>query len=195
MMKNDKNTNCYHNIHVEDDEADSGTEIDDLLTERDYVQTSSQSKGKRLITIFKAHRWAVDTFLLLVIVALLLEKRLAHGRNYHYFEGNGDITGFAPQFPQQIRKFSPDPGFFPENTSEFFSEDTKKRWLDTIPKGLGYLEVKHAEKYDNLPTRLATFEEQFVVTTSMTHQLHCLYSIAEASHRTPAEYRARRRGI
>ncbi|KAI1150560.1 hypothetical protein F4825DRAFT_425971 [Nemania diffusa] len=76
--------------------------------------------------------------------------------------------------------FSRDPGFVPENTSEFFSEDTRKRWLDIIPKGLGYLEIKHPEKYDDLPTKLATFDDQFVVTTSMTHQLHCLYAIAEA---------------
>lgn len=93
--------------------------------------------------------------------------------------------------------FSRDPGFVPENTSEFFSEDTRKRWLDIIPsmsrvsrylkllpvanlsslEGLGYLEIKHPEKYDDLPTKLATFDDQFVVTTSMTHQLHCLVSL------------------
>ncbi|KAJ8126842.1 hypothetical protein O1611_g6796 [Lasiodiplodia mahajangana] len=172
-MKNDKKTNYYYNNHIRD-EDDSGTEVDDLLNEGDYVQTPLQPKRGQFFAIFKAHRWVVDVFLLLVTIALLLERSLIRGPNHHYFEGNGDVTGFAPQFSQQIRKFSPDPGFVPENTSEFFSEDTRKKWLDTIPKGLGYLEVKHPEKYDNLPTRLATFEDQFVVTTSMTHQLHCL---------------------
>ncbi|KAI0103865.1 hypothetical protein GGR51DRAFT_245302 [Nemania sp. FL0031] len=178
-MKTDDNAKYYHSIHNKDEE-DSGTEVDDLLNESDYVQTPSQPKGGRFLAIFKAHRWVVDVFLLLVTIALLLERSVVRGPNYHYFEGNGDVTGFAPQFPQQIRKFSPDPAFVPENTSEFFSDYTRKRWLDIVPRGLGYLEVKHSEKYDNLPTRLATFEDQFVVTTSMTHQLHCLYAIAEA---------------
>ncbi|TGJ88393.1 hypothetical protein E0Z10_g299 [Xylaria hypoxylon] len=178
MTKSDKNPDQYHTIHVEDDD-DSGTEVDDLLNENDYLQASSQSKRTRLLSVLKAYQWLVDTFLLLVIVALLLES-WAHRCRYHDFEGNGDITVFAPQFSQQIRKFSPDPGFVPENTSDFFSNKTRHKWLDIIPKGLGYLEVKHPEKYDNLPTKLAIFEDQFVVTTSMTHQLHCLYAIAEA---------------
>ncbi|KAI8626110.1 hypothetical protein F5Y19DRAFT_448039 [Xylariaceae sp. FL1651] len=180
-MKDNFNANQYHSIHAEDDE-DSSTEVNDTidLNEKDYLHVSPRSKKSEFLAAFKAHRWLVDTFLLVVIVALLLEKSWARRRNYHYFEGAGDITSFAPQFSQQIRKFSPDPGFVPENTSEFFSDETKNKWLEIVPKGLGYLEVKHPERYDNLPTRLATFDEQFVVTSSMTHQLHCLYAIAEA---------------
>ncbi|KAI0476657.1 hypothetical protein F4859DRAFT_57130 [Xylaria cf. heliscus] len=179
MMKSDRNGDRHHNIRVEDENS-SDAEVDDLLNERDYLQAPSQSRKSRLLTAFRAHRWLVDTFLLLVIIILLLEKRWAPQRKYHQFEGNGDITGFAPQFSQQIRQFSPDPGFAPENTSEFFSEETRKNWLGITPKGLGYLEVNDPAKYDNLPTKLKIFEDQFVVTTSMTHQLHCLYAIAEA---------------
>jgi hypothetical protein len=94
-MKSDTNTNRYRTMHVED--GDSGTEIDDLLNERDYVQASSQPNRSRFLAIFKAHRWVVDTFLLFVIVGLLLERSLTRRGNDHYFEGNGDITGFAPQ--------------------------------------------------------------------------------------------------
>lgn len=95
-MKVDKNANRYRTTHVED-EDDSGTEIEDLLNERDYVQAPSQPKRARFLAIFKAHRWAVDAFLLLVIIGLLLDKSLTRRANNHHFEGNGDITGFAPQ--------------------------------------------------------------------------------------------------
>ncbi|KAI0541797.1 hypothetical protein GGR58DRAFT_387136 [Xylaria digitata] len=179
MAKSVKASDGYHNIHAEDDD-DSDTEVDDLLDERDYLRVSSQSKRAQFFSVLKAQRWLLDIFLLLVIVALLLERSWPHRPGEHCFEENGDITGFAPQFSQQVRKFSPDPGFIPENTSHFFSDETRQKWLDIVPKGLGYLEVKHPEEYDNLPTKLAIFEDQFVVTTSMTHQLHCLYAIAEA---------------
>ncbi|KAI1755339.1 hypothetical protein F4782DRAFT_488190 [Xylaria castorea] len=42
------------------------------------------------------------------------------------------------------------------------------------------LEVPRPERYDSLPTKLTIFEDEFVVTASMTYQLHCLYAIAEA---------------
>lgn len=46
--------------------------------------------------------------------------------------------------------------------------------------GLGYLEIKNPEDYDNLPERLEEFPKKFVVTSAVTHQIHCLYAIAEA---------------
>ncbi|KAI1359731.1 hypothetical protein F5Y08DRAFT_69549 [Xylaria arbuscula] len=176
MTKNERSASRYHSLDVGDDE-EFRTEIDDLLNERDYLQASSQSRKGRLLTVLKRYRWLLDVFLVLVIIALLLERFWHRNSN---LEGNGDVTGFAPQFSQQIREFSPDPGFVPQNTSEFFSEETRKKWLDILPKGLGYLEVKDPEKYDNLPTKVAIFENQYVVATSMTHQLHCLHAIAEA---------------
>ncbi|KAK5627583.1 hypothetical protein RRF57_003298 [Xylaria bambusicola] len=178
MAKGDRNAIIYHNLDAGDDE-EFRTEILDLLNERDYLQTSSQSKQTRLLTLLSKYRWIVDVFLVLVIITLLLDKFL---RRSPEFEGNGDIVGFAPQFSQQIRKFSPDPGFVPENTSQFFSEETRKKWLDIVPmsEGLGFLEVKDPEKYKNLPTKIAIFEDRFVVASSMTHQLHCLHAIAEA---------------
>lgn len=41
-------------------------------------------------------------------------------------------------------------------------------------------QIPNPDEYDNLPTPLDKFHHQFVVTSSMTHQLHCLYAIAEA---------------
>ncbi|KAI0512719.1 hypothetical protein F5B22DRAFT_290807 [Xylaria bambusicola] len=176
MAKGARNTITYHSLDAGDDE-EFRTEILDLLNERDYLPASSQSKKARLLTFLCRYRWVVDALLVLVIITLLLDKFWPRSRD---IEGNGDIVGFAPQFSQQIRKFSPDPGFVPENTSQFFSEATKKKWLDILPKGLGYLEVKDPGKYKNIPTNVATFKDRFVVATSMTHQLHCLHAIAEA---------------
>ncbi|KAI0399910.1 hypothetical protein F4802DRAFT_530725 [Xylaria palmicola] len=178
MAKN-RDTDYYHNIRAEDDD-DSDTEVDDLLDDKDYMEAPSSSKKALWISAFQANRWIVEIFLVLVIVALLLERGRTIRRNHAEHEGNDDITGFVPRFSKQIREFSPDPSFVPENTSEFFSEETRQRWLDIVPRGLGYLEIKHPDKYGNLPTNLTMFEDQFVVTTSMTHQLHCLYAIAEA---------------
>lgn len=47
-----------------------------------------------------------------------------------------------------------------------------------VPKGLGYVQVDDPSGYDNLPHPLRGFSRT-VFTTSMTHQLHCLYNIAE----------------
>ncbi|KAI1378172.1 hypothetical protein F4677DRAFT_385256 [Hypoxylon crocopeplum] len=174
-------------VHEEDHDDSSSTDVDLEaldLNEKDYMhstaatRTGNEDQKTGFLTVLKEHWWLVDTFLLVVIIVLLLGGP-SHGKS-HYFEGAGDITGFAPEFSQKITTFSPDPAFVPENTSEFFSDETRQRWLDLVPKGLGYLQIKKPEDYDNLPTRLDGYPEEFVVTSSMTHQLHCLYAIAEA---------------
>ncbi|ORY68520.1 uncharacterized protein BCR38DRAFT_335865 [Pseudomassariella vexata] len=138
-----------------------------------------QPRRARVLAAVRKHRWLLDTFLLLVILGLLLDKKSSQKEKSHEFEGAGDITGFAPKFSQQITSFSPDALFMPENSSEFFSDEVRQKWLSIVPKGLGYLLVKNPEQYDNLPTPLEEQGDKFVVTTSMTHQLHCLYAIAE----------------
>ncbi|KAI1658255.1 hypothetical protein F4813DRAFT_357866 [Daldinia decipiens] len=169
-----------------DDSSSTDVDLEALdLNEKDYMHESAtswtgSSEKSTFLAILKEHRWLIDTFLLVVIVLLLLGGDFRrHGRE-HFFEGGGDLTGFAPEFGQKITKFSPDPSFVPENTSEFFSEETRKKWLSLVPKGLGYLEIKNPQEFDNLPAQLNSYPDQFVVTSSMTHQLHCLYAIAEA---------------
>lgn len=73
-----------------------------------------------------------------------------------------------------------DPIFTPENASDFWSMETQQAWLDIVPEGLGYVEVKDPGKYSNLPRPIHDYASQTVFTTSMTHQLHCLYTILEA---------------
>lgn len=57
---------------------------------------------------------------------------------------------------------------------------TQQAWLDIVPGGLGYVQVKEAERYSNLPRPIHDYPNQTVFTTSVTHQLHCLYTIVEA---------------
>ncbi|RYP74715.1 hypothetical protein DL769_003974 [Monosporascus sp. CRB-8-3] len=174
-MKDDHGSSPYETTRIEDHD-DSSTEFDETidLNDKDYMSTGSHPTKRRWLAALREHGWLVNAVLLLVIIVQLVEKGWhKHGKD-HYFEGAGDLTGFAPEFPQQITKFTPDPGFVPENTSEFFTEETRRKWLGLVPRGLGYLEIPNPGDYDNLPTPLAEFPDQFVVTSSMTHQLHCL---------------------
>lgn len=51
---------------------------------------------------------------------------------------------------------------------------------DRIQEGLGYVHVKNPSEYSNLPHPIHDYTNQTVFTTSVTHQLHCLYTILEA---------------
>ncbi|KAJ4419385.1 hypothetical protein N0V82_004967 [Gnomoniopsis sp. IMI 355080] len=119
----------------------------------------------------------LNTGLLLLVLALLLDRRSLQ-QKYGQFEGSGDITGFIPTASQQIKSFVPDMGFAPENGSEFFSEAVQAKWLSIVPKGLGYLKVDNPSEYNNLPHPVKGYNDT-VFTTSVTHQLHCLYNILE----------------
>ncbi|KAI1408817.1 hypothetical protein F5Y13DRAFT_194066 [Hypoxylon sp. FL1857] len=176
------------NVIPEEDHDDSSSTDVDLealdLNEKDYMHGATSrtetEKDSGFFVVLKEYWWLVDTFLLVVIIVLVLGNSWGRRGRDHFFEGAGDLTGFAPEFSQKVTTFSPDPAFVPENTSEFFSDETRQKWLSLVPKGLGYLQIKNPGDYDSLPTRLDAFPDQFVVTSSMTHQLHCLYAIAEA---------------
>lgn len=74
----------------------------------------------------------LNTVLLLLVVALLLDRRW-HQQRYGQLEGSGDITGFIPAASQQIKSFVPDMAFAPENSSEFFTEAVQEKWLSIVP--------------------------------------------------------------
>jgi hypothetical protein len=48
--------------------------------------------------------------------------------------------------------------------------------LTLTEEGLGYLDIEKPENYHDLPHKLDDAKGRYVVTTSMTHQLHCLVS-------------------
>ncbi|KAL2259649.1 hypothetical protein VTK26DRAFT_6617 [Humicola hyalothermophila] len=146
----------------------------------------AQRRESRRRNIWKAAmsvRSLVDTLLLLAIFGLLLDRRSPRAA----LDVGSDLTGFAPRFSHQIKSFSPDPMFAPENGSDFFTEAVQARWLSIVPKGLGYVQINDTQEYDDLPTPLAGYPDS-TFTTSATHQLHCLHSLVQ----TVAAYQSNR---
>ncbi|KAI8947571.1 hypothetical protein F4801DRAFT_592522 [Xylaria longipes] len=66
----------------------------------------------------------------------------------------GDYSGEGPEL-----KWEADMSFVPKNTTEFFSDETLSRWKTLMPGG-GNMTWAKGESFS---------------TTSMTHQLHCLF--------------------
>lgn len=125
-MKEDQRYNSLPNL---DEHSDSSTEVGDWDTQEDGKPWRRRPFWTRMLAL----RWLLDTALLLIIVALLAEKRWKHHNTSHAFELAGDLTGFAPKFSQEIRTFKPDMVFAPENASEFWSSETTQAWLDIVP--------------------------------------------------------------
>ncbi|KAH8193669.1 hypothetical protein TruAng_012166 [Truncatella angustata] len=184
-MTNNSRIHHYQNVRVDErDEIDDlDAHIDEILDldEKDYMHTPIRSRRTHVLEVLNRYRWIIDGFLVALIVMLLLDRDWGKHdeKKREPLEGTGDVTGFAPRFSQKIVTFQPDPMFLPENGSEFFTDEVRQKWLGIVPSGLGYLDIKEPEKYEDLPQKLEGYQGKYVVTTSMTHQLHCLYAIAE----------------
>ncbi|KAI4596609.1 hypothetical protein KJ359_005365 [Pestalotiopsis sp. 9143b] len=187
-MASDRRAHQYQSV-----KADERDEVDDLemhiddtidLDEKDYMHMAPPpTRRARVLGVLNRFRWVIDGLLVALLVMLLVDRQWGGGKapkeTQAQHEGAGDVTGFAPRFSQKIVTFKPDPLFVPENGSEFFTDEVRQKWLGIVPKGLGYLDVKDPDKYHDLPQELEGYNGKYVVTTSMTHQLHCLYAIAE----------------
>jgi len=79
------------------------------------------------------------------------------------------------------------------NTSEFFTDTVLDKWNTLMPKGMGFVWVNETHKYHDLP-RPVDWPDKTVFTTSMTHQLHCLFAIVQtysglkANHPIPDDH-------
>lgn len=110
-MNNDHRRNPYdspyESVKIEDhDHDDSSTDVAETidLNEKDYVQPSRASWLESWLATLREYGWLIHAFLLLVIIVLLLDRGFhQHGKD-HYFEGAGDLTGFAPEC-----RFDPQP--------------------------------------------------------------------------------------
>ncbi|KAK5661228.1 hypothetical protein OQA88_11121 [Cercophora sp. LCS_1] len=161
----------------ESDYEDDEDETDKLAWDDDAVRNPSmrRRRAKSIRSAISTFRAVLDTILLFVIVGLLLERRASRGNQDQRYQIAGDITAFSPTFSQQIKSFAPDPGFIPDNVSEFFSIEVQKKWLGIVPS---YVTINDTTQYDNLPAQLEYYPPG-TYTTSMTHQLHCLHAIVE----------------
>ncbi|KAH8894750.1 hypothetical protein GQ53DRAFT_643036 [Thozetella sp. PMI_491] len=115
---------------------------------------------------------------LLLSILLIIIIQPVYTNKRPQLELAGDITGFAPAINRRIKSFAPDLSFTPDDPAEWFTTRVRNNWLNLVPKGLGYVRIADSENYDNLPTPLPEYDGA-VFTTSVTHQLHCLYKLEE----------------
>ncbi|KAG9240322.1 hypothetical protein BJ878DRAFT_299529 [Calycina marina] len=176
----------YENVHLEDNDDLSITEVEDSLmgdeghTYADELRKRGGRKSRPTCwTIMKEGRWFLDTILLLVIVGLLVRSQVESKipKNSEH-ELMGDMTGVGPHFSTQIQTFHVNQTYAPSNTSEFFTPEVLDAWNKLMPIGMGFQEVKEPEKYHDLPHKIM-WPDKTVFTTSMTHQLHCLFAIVQ----------------
>ncbi|KAK0619073.1 hypothetical protein B0T14DRAFT_537011 [Immersiella caudata] len=185
--------------HVDDHSSGSHTEVDESLMGDENLKSwqhhhsePHQPLRSRISSVFTSLRWTIDTALLLTILTLLLRDRQSTPPTSQWDFG-GDFTGVAPRFSQQIVTFNMDQSYAPTNTSEFFTDEVLSKWNNLMPKGMGFVWVNDTHKYHDLPTPIE-WPEKTVFTTSMTHQLHCLFAIVQtysglkANHPLPDDH-------
>lgn len=177
----------YENVqpadeHDNDRESSrSSTEVESLIDEKSWQAQQRQRKSKRstLAGILSSSRWMLDTTLLLMIITLLVRNEMQEPVRDQW-QLLGDMTGVGPRFPQRLTKFEPDMSYAPLNSSEFFTDEVLDKWTSLIPKGTGYqLIVDMHHQYHDLPEPLDWPNGMTVYTTSVTHQLHCLFIMAQ----------------
>ncbi|TPX11708.1 uncharacterized protein E0L32_007687 [Thyridium curvatum] len=164
----DQKHSPYETVPITDDrdheESLSMTEVDESLMgdEKPWAQQGGRRsrETKSWLAAFRSHRWLIDTSLLVVILVLvlLLHRERRKDPSTTPQQVGGDFGGNGPQFATQVVKFESDMSFTPMNTTEWFSNDTLARWNTIMPAGTGW----------------GSSEGTFF-TTSMTHQLHCVF--------------------
>lgn len=178
----------YKNMPVDDsDDNRSSTEVESLMEETkaqwhdvdlDHMQPSRRSRVSRVCGTLNAWRWLIDTTLLVIILGFVVRSYFKEEVVKPYDFG-GDITGVGPKFSEQITTFVHEEEYAPYNVSEFFRDDVLDKWNKLMPLGMGFQWVKDPSKYHDLPHPIQWYEGMTVFTTSMTHQLHCLWAIVQ----------------
>ncbi|KAF2011056.1 hypothetical protein BU24DRAFT_52127 [Aaosphaeria arxii CBS 175.79] len=182
----------YQEVYADDRHDDSSTEVESLVgtdekqwaSERYISGRTRHSKRNTCIAIFQASRWFVVIVLQLVIVGLLAKEQglLAGWGSKQRSSANevgGDITGWGPHIPTKLTKFEINQTYAPNNTADFFRPEVLQAWNDLLPHGMGFQQIPDPESYHDLPTPIVWDEGTTVFTTSVTHQLHCLYAVVE----------------
>ncbi|KAH6714212.1 hypothetical protein BKA61DRAFT_674821 [Leptodontidium sp. MPI-SDFR-AT-0119] len=163
--------NIYKNLRTTDDhdhdETLSATEVDEsLMGDEKQLHHRGMSKKESCMAKLVSYRWILDTSLLLIIIALLLLLRHEWSQqktSSSSWQVGGDYTGAGPIFPTITVQFKSDPLFAPLNTTQFFDPSTLTLWNTLMPPGTG---------------RAVSDPTHTFFTTSMTHQLHCVYMMA-----------------
>ncbi|GKT40990.1 oxidase ustYa [Colletotrichum spaethianum] len=195
----------YANLGIEDHDHDdrSSTEVEESLIGGDdkacrscltkEYQSPSTRRQNRWLAMLKSSRWFVDTALLLVILGLLVREQMRQPTE-NKLDFGGDLTGVSGKCEyldatvrmwergtlMQIKTFTPDyeGKYAPNDTSKFFTDEVLNNWNELMPIGMGFQWVNDTHKYHDLPTPIV-WPEKTVFTTSVTHQLHCLFAVVQ----------------
>ncbi|KAI1337243.1 hypothetical protein F5Y15DRAFT_390699 [Xylariaceae sp. FL0016] len=178
----------YEGLRVSDhDDSRSSTEVEESLMgdekqwqDIELNRPTRRTKTNRFIATLKSSRWIVDTSLLFIILALLVRDqwRKPADQDPNIWQFGQDMTGVGPRLNHQIQTFSPDQSYAPNNTADFFTDEVLQKWNGLMPKGMGFVWVNDTSKYHDLPHPIM-WPEKTVFTTSITHQLHCLFAIVQ----------------
>jgi len=202
-----KNVQPHDHQHDDDSstEVESLVGMDKQWAEEAYNTRARRSKRSACISFLKASRWFVVIGMQMIMIGLLARDQgllkdytWGVGRATSEKQVGGDVTGFGPYseqlypsttpanpqltqilVPTQITTFKINQTFAPYNTSEFFQPEVLRAWNELIPVGMGFQHIKRPELYHDLPTPIIWDQNKTVFTTSMTHQLHCLYAVVE----------------
>ncbi|KAK6220072.1 hypothetical protein QIS74_05574 [Colletotrichum tabaci] len=185
----------YENLGIGDHDHDdrSSTEVEESLIgaedkacrsclaqeyHRPTVAARTRRKN-RCLAMLSSSRWFVDTILLFVILGLLVRQQ-TQTPPVNTLDFGGDLTGVSGKFSQQIKTFAPDyeGKYAPNDTSKFFTDEVLNNWNELMPIGMGFQWVNDTHKYHDLPTPII-WPEKTVFTTSITHQLHCLFAVVQ----------------
>ncbi|CAJ2511956.1 Uu.00g075810.m01.CDS01 [Anthostomella pinea] len=178
----------YQGVHVDDrDDSSSSTDVEESLMgdekqwhDVELNRPTRQTKRGKFVAALKSSRWMIDTSLLLIILALLVRDqwRKPAVEETDTWQFGQDMTGFGPRMSQKVTTFVRDESYGPNNTADFFTNETLNRWNDLMPIGMGFQWVNDTHKYHDLPTPIE-WPDKTVFTTSATHQLHCLFAIVQ----------------
>ncbi|TLD09684.1 hypothetical protein PspLS_11387 [Pyricularia sp. CBS 133598] len=103
-----------------------------------------------------------NTVLLVVIAGLLAALLWRDGRSRASLQVGGDFGGAGPKFSTKITKWDADEAYVPKDPNEFFAKKTIDQWNTMMPAGNGWRQDENITFF----------------TTSMTHQLHCVFMMA-----------------
>ncbi|CAE7179997.1 hypothetical protein PTNB73_03677 [Pyrenophora teres f. teres] len=178
----------YANVKEQHHDDDSATEVESLVGGKrweagDYHNRVPPSRRNVMCPpVVAALKWVLVIGLQLVIIGLLardqglLQSTIGKTRSTSQRDVGGDITGWSPHIPTTITQFKINQTFAPYNASEFFKPEVLQAWNELMPIGMGFQRIPDPENYNNLPTPII-WPNATVFTTSMTHQLHCLYAV------------------
>ncbi|ETS74181.1 hypothetical protein PFICI_14047 [Pestalotiopsis fici W106-1] len=163
----------YETVSTMEDREEllSNTEVEDsLMGDEEKQQWRNTSSSHKLLghdlrrkrDAMRSNRWLIGTLLQVIIIALLTLILYRQQQNVRppseTPQVGGDVKGKGPTLDTMIVKFDADASFVPWNTTELMSDGVLEQWKTMFPSGTGW------------GTDRTTFS-----TTTMTHQLHCLF--------------------